>query len=360
MHLSQLPSGRWRVAVKHGGRRRTATADTKAHAQLLGAEMEVELGARRRPDTVTVAVLLEAHLASADWSPTTRLNARTAIERIPEHFAERPVDDVDAATVAALFRELHRGGWSPFRIQRLRMILSTAWHSTAIPARWATFNPVRDAKIPKLPHRNITPPDSDVVDRLLDAATGQFELFLRLAVATGARRGELLALQWPDIDLERRQLRITRSLVWTSEGRTERDTKTSVKGHRTITLGARLTKRLAEHCEQQLELALAAGLRADGHVSSAWVFSHDAGVTPWRGDYATHEFVKLCGRLGITGVRLHDLRHHLATSLLRQGVPAAKVAQRVGHSSTATTTRIYGHWISDDADIADELDDRFG
>lgn len=356
MHLSRLPSGRWRVAVKHKGVRRTATAATKTLAQLIGAELEVELGARRPTDTVTVAVLLEAHMGSVDWSPTTVQNAETVIKLIPDDFKNRPVSDVDAATVAALFRRLHREHWSPFRIQRLRMVLSTAWHTTAIPARWATFNPVRDAKIPKLPHRDITPPDSATVTRLLDAAEGPIELFLRLAAATGARRGELIALQWSDIDLERRLCRITRSIVWTSEDgkprMTERDTKTSVKGHRTITLGTRLAKRLDEHRIHQLELA-------DGWTPR-WVFSHDAGVTPWRGDFVSHSFVQLCARVGVKGVRLHDLRHHLATDLLSQGVPVHQVSSRLGHSSTGTTQRIYGHWVHDDAELADGLDDRFG
>jgi integrase len=270
-------------------------------------------------------------------------------ENLPDVFRRRTVADVDAAVIAALYRQLVGEGWSPHRIQRVRMVLSTAW-STAISYRCAHFNPVRDVKAPKLPHRTITPPDAQTVDQILSAATGPFNLFLRLAATTGARRGELCALRWSDIDLEARRLRIARSLVWTTEGRAERDTKTSVKGHRTLSLGENLTARILEHRDHQFNLA----------PGGVWVFSHDAGHTPWSGTYVSHLFHQLCQRLDVTGVRLHDLRHHLATRLLSEGEPAHRVAHRLGHSSTATTMRVYGHWIVDDTDIADRLDGRYG
>jgi integrase len=373
MYLSPLPSGAWRVAVKHKGLRRTATAPTKAEARLLGAQLAVELGATKPVDASTVGDLLDMHLSAVTWSPTTRADAILVAENLPAVFRARSVGDVDAAVIAALYRQLVGEGWSPHRIQRVRMVLSTAW-STAISYRWAHFNPVRDVKAPKLPHRTITPPDAQTVDQILSAATGPFNLFLRLAATTGARRGELCALRWSDIDLEARRLRIARSLVWTTEGRAERDTKTSVKGHRTLSLGENLTARILEHRDAQFKLHAqtpganpgAAG-RAPrrstvGNISipNGWVFSHDAGHTPWSGTYVSHLFHQLCQRLDVTGVRLHDLRHHLATRLLSEGEPAHRVAHRLGHSSTATTMRVYGHWIVDDTDIADRLDGRYG
>lgn len=376
MHLSQLPSGRWRVAVKHKGHRRTATAKTKNEARLLGYELELELGAKKRTaEGVTVGDLLDLHLvaARADWSPTTWHDANTLAKRLPDAFRERTVNEVDAAIVAGLYRELTRDGWSPHRLRRVRLILSTAF-TTAISYRWATNNPTRDARMPKLPHREISPPDRHTVDRILAATSGQFELFLRLAAATGARRGELIALRWDDFDLpagygiyasddggatqtphnSRGSVHIRRALVCTVDGIQERDTKTAVKGHRTIKLGATLTSRLTDHQAAQAEKATAAG------VTPVWVFSHDAGVTPWRPDYTSREFRRTCVKASITGVRLHDIRHHLATDQLAQGRSIHRVSQRLGHSSTATTQRTYSHWVEEDDDMADDIDERLG
>lgn len=388
MHLQQLPSGSWRVAVKHNGVRRTATAKTRDAARLLGYELELELGAKKRaPEDVTVSDLLDLHMLSVkdEWSPTTWHDADALAKRLPEPFRARIVNEVDAAIVAALYRELGRLGWSAHRLRRVRLILSTAW-TTAISYRWATINPTRDAKMPKPPHREITPPDDDTVDRILAAAAkqkngAQFELFLRLAAATGARRGELVALQWGDLrfpvemkvqgnlalhselqettpftfssDDRHALVRITRSLVCTTDGITERDTKTAVKGHRTIKLGESLTKRLKEHRDLQAETA-------GGDVTPIWVFSHSAGADPWRPDYTSREFARVCKKAGVTGVRLHDLRHALATDQLAKGRPIHLVSQRLGHSSTATTQRVYSHWIPEADDMADDIDGRFG
>lgn len=357
MHLQQLPSGSWRVAVKHNGVRRTATAKTRDAARLLGYELELELGAKKRAaEDVTVSDLLDLHMLSVkdEWSPTTWHDANALAKRLPEPFRARIVNEVDAAIVAALYRELTRDGWSAHRLRRVRLILSTAW-TTAISYRWATVNPTRDAKMPKPPHREISPPDDDTVDRILTAATNpQFNLFLRLAAATGARRGELIALQWSDLDLERDRglCRITRSLVCTSDGITERDTKTAVKGHRTIKLGESLTKRLREHRDIQAE-------QADG-FTPIWLFSHTGGAEPMRPDYTSREFARVCAKAGVTGVRLHDLRHALATDQLAKGRPIHLVSQRLGHSSTATTQRVYSHWIPEADDMADDIDGRFG
>jgi integrase len=371
MHLSELPSGHWRVAVKYQGRRRTATSKSKGatgkqEARLLGHELELELGAeKRRPDEVTVSDLLDLHLLSVreQWSPTTWHDADSLAKRLPDAFRERLVQDVGGAVIAGLYRELVRYGWSAHRLRRVRLILSTAW-ATAISYGWATTNPTRDAKFPvKLPHRAITPPDSSTVDKILAATSGQFELFLRTAAVTGARRGELIALQWADLDLERDSglCRIARSLVCTTDGFAERDTKTAVKGHRTIKLGAPLTRRLREHRDwQAADAADEKSANYRGNITPIWVFSSTSGAEPWRPDFTSRKFAKACEAAGVTGVRLHDLRHHLATDQLSKGRSLHAVSQRLGHSSTATTQRVYSHWLEEADDMADDIGGRYG
>ena len=80
------------------------------------------------------------------------------------------------------------------------------------------------------------------------------------------------------------------------------------------------------------------------------MFSHDAGVTPWRPDYLSLAY----GRLSKREFRLHDLRHYHATQLLAAGVPVTTVSKRLGHTSTAVTLNTYGHWLPEqDREAAD-------
>jgi integrase len=87
------------------------------------------------------------------------------------------------------------------------------------------------------------------------------------------------------------------------------------------------------------------------------VFSHDAGVNPWRPDYATHAFAALRKSLDLDGVRLHDLRHFVATQMLAAGASAVQTAGRLGHSTPQVTLSTYGHWIrSHDQEMAERLE----
>jgi len=96
---------------------------------------------------------------------------------------------------------------------------------------------------------------------------------------------------------------------------------------------------LEEHKEQQEQERIAAGPLRRG---SLCVFTTPIGtpVDP-RGDY--REFKKLLGRVGVSHVRLHDLRHTAASLLLAQGVPARVVMEILGHSQIALTMNTYSH-----------------
>jgi len=76
------------------------------------------------------------------------------------------------------------------------------------------------------------------------------------------------------------------------------------------------------------------------------VFSHDpGGAVPWAPDHVTKSFQRLRESVGLGAVRLHDLRHFAATSLLAAGVPIRTVSGRLGHANAATTLGVYAHFI---------------
>ena len=263
--------------------------------------------------------------------------------------------DVTPFVLDGLYQQLAHDGWSVFRIRRVHEIVGASYRKRAIPFRWAISNPARDVRPPALPTAEIRPPSTEEVQRLLAAASGPLRVFLRLSANTGARRGEVLAIQWRDVDLDAGRIVIRRSVVHTpTSGLVIRETKTGRKGHRTIGIGRSVVADLATHSEEQAAQASEQLLPAP-----SWVFSHDGGVSPWRPDFVTLKFNRLRKSQGLDHVRLHDLRHFVATSMLSDGVPLATVSRRLGHARSSTTLDRYSHWMpAVDADAADRLDAR--
>lgn len=334
---TQLPSGHWRVSVKYRGARDTGTAPTKSAARVLGAQMLTDLGARQTSDTVPVGDLLTGHLSRVEWSPTTLADARRVIGNLPTPFLERLVAEVDGAVLAGLYRQLQGLGWSAHTIRRVHFVISTAW-SEAITWGWAHNNPARHVRLPKVHPRDIHPPDTEQVRAVLAHLGGDFLVFARLAATTGCRRGELVALQWGDLDAtaDGMFVWIARSIVSDGPGRfVERDTKTSRKGHRKVAVDAGTAYLLYDIHRRQLSL--------DNGFAPQWVFSHDGGLRPWRPDYPTRLFVQARKRANVTDVRLHDLRHYVATKMLQDGEALVDVAGQLGHASLATTSSVYAH-----------------
>lgn len=82
-----------------------------------------------------------------------------------------------------------------------------------------------------------------------------------------------------------------------------------------------------------------------GFGANRFVFSHESsGTTPWRPDYATLAFARLAAQLGIAKIRLHDLRHFAATTMLLNGIDVRTAAGRPGHARASTTLDIYAHY----------------
>jgi integrase len=343
MPLDRLPSGRWRARVWHAGRYHTVTRRTKAEARHAAAALAVELHGRPRDRTdVTLGELLIGHLADARdrWAPTYHEDATRVVDRLPDDVLDIPLVDITAGSLTALYRRLVVDGWSAHRVHRLHRVMSTAW-GDAITFRWASSNPCRDARQPRVAQSDVAPPSHDQVQAVVAAARPYFVLCVQLAVATGARRGELVALRWSDVDLEGASVTIRRSLTVTPKaGRVVRPTKTGTSGQRVLALDASTAQALTVWRDTQQAAATAAALPEPVHL-----FSSDGGVTPWRPDYVSREFHRTCLRADVTGVRFHDLRHYVITTMLEDGWSVHDAAGQAGHSSTAVTESVYRHFL---------------
>jgi integrase len=164
-----------------------------------------------------------------------------------------------------------------------------------------------------------------------------------LAIGTGARRGELLALEWRDIDFDKNTLSISKALEYTREfGVRFKDPKTE-RSKRIISLDSNTIGLLREHRKTQAEAALKLGM---GLPSDALLFPATplSPTVPHNPDYFTGVFLRVVKRLGFPKLRFHDLRHSVATELLTAGLPPHVVAERLGHSP-AVLLKTYAHLL---------------
>lgn len=160
------------------------------------------------------------------------------------------------------------------------------------------------------------------------------------ALATGMRPEEYLALQWKDIDFEQSTATVNRAVIRlpkTGWYFSEPKTKSS---RRTIPLPVTLLQELRGHRQTQREERLRTGPAWNDHDL---VFPSELG-TPVTNSNVTQVYKRILRRAGLrTSLRLYDIRHTHATLLLKAGVHAKIVSERLGHSTIALTLDVYSH-----------------
>lgn len=227
-------------------------------------------------------------------------------------------------------------------VRSIHAILSGAC-SAAVRWGWIAFNPMPSVRPPSKPRPQPKPPTSEQMARIVEAAwsaDAEWGLFIWLSAVLGARRGEVVALQWEDIDLAGSVVRLDENYVRTAEGMVVKDTKTHQM--RRVSIDASTVQLLRQHREgMEQKLRLLGGQLTD----RTWVFSAKPDHSRPRDPASlTRRYGRLVAKLGIDTV-LKELRHYSATELLTAGVDLRTVAGRLGHGDGTTTLRHYAAWV---------------
>jgi len=194
-------------------------------------------------------------------------------------------------------------------------------------------------RLPKIERRTMATLTAEQSALLLEAINHSRVYWpVLLALATGMRRGEILALRWKNVDLERGTVRVVESLEQTKLGIRFKAPKND--RHRAIALPAYAVEKLRRLKRQQAEELLALGIRQSGET----LVCARADGGPHQPLSLTYEFARFMGRLKeLPRVRFHDLRHSHATQLLADGVHPKIASERLGHASVGITLDLYSH-----------------
>ncbi len=300
--------------------------------------------------------------ASGDWAPSTTRETKSLVEHhLKPHLGHLPVMKLTTADIDGFYAYLRRGGGrdgralAPGTVHRVHVVLHRAL-AQAVRWEWIWLNPASQASPPRYVPAEIRPPSAAEVVGLVAHATESspsLGLFFLLAATTGARRGELLALRWRDVDLDSGSLSFQRSLIEGPDGPVLAPTKTR-RSHR-VALDESSTAAL----RAQLDRLTVSGVSVSDR-SDRFVFSLKSdGLKPWRPNWVTKAFIRCRSKAGLPHFRLHDLRHFMATEMLDGGVPIAVVSSRLAHARTSTTLNVYAHAVpGGDRIAAQQLSDR--
>lgn len=312
--------------------------------------------------------------ADEHLSPKALVDYQKIIDqRLKPTFGRLKLHDIKPLNITKFYRELRNPeqrldgrteddkpkSLSGATIQKYHRILSSIF-STAVRWQLIASNPCSRVEVPRNEHRETGFYNQEQLIFLfagLEKEPFKFRTLVVLAVLTGLRRGELIALTWGDIDLDRATLTVSKQAQYIAgQGVVVRKPKTK-SSLRTIALPASAIAALKEHKRGQAEERL--------KVGNLWN-DNDYLFTTWDGklmhpDTPTSWFADFLKDNELPHIRFHDLRHSSASILLGSGVPLKNVSTRLGHSSTTVTANVYAHALeSVDRQAADKLDEIMG
>ena len=321
--------------------RGSETAANKALAKLVSDVSEGKI----ESTTATVGQLLDAWLDQIE--PTRALSTMQEYRRkvrlsIRPAFGSIVLSKLRPHQIDAQYRKWLDQGLSPTTVHHHHAILSAACNR-AVKWGWIERSPVLRASPPSVTRATMKVPTPAQLARLVaeaEAADPVLAAAIALAALTGARRGELCALRWSDVDLEAGTVQIERAITVVAKTAYEGPTKTH-QGRR-IALDEVGVATLRRHRAfvKQRSADVESALVADPFILS---YQAHCGV-PAGLDTITHRFSALCKRLpNMPPFHLHELRHFSVSILLAAGIDARTVAERHGHADVTMTLNRYAH-----------------
>lgn len=334
-------------------RYRTKTCQTRTDAKRIRSQLLLERDAGKlMANSEQRLEKFATHLLLQQEGIVAERTADGYIRNLQKHafpkFGKRYMSDIKPVELEQLFCDLAMT-LKTNTVNNVRTALSKVF-SEAERLEVVANNPVRRTRklrshVDESPHRY--PPLSLCEARnLIGVADGHWlQDYLKLAIGLGMRQGEILGLQWSDIDFGEGVLRVQRTISYDSIRQKDGRSVYTLFVKPPKTRNSRRDLRLSDEL-----LTMFSGRLADENTSAEYVF-HCANGNPLSASSVRKQYRNLIREHGLRYVRIHDLRHSFATILLDQdGGNLSGVSRALGHSSIAVTLDVYGQ----SAGVADQ------
>jgi integrase len=348
--ITKLGDGRWQARVTlDDGRRKAFYGKTRAetaaklHAALRDRERGLPVVAEKQTLGQFLALWLD--MVKDDLKPRTwkRYNELMMLHVVPLLGTVR-LAKLQPQHLQQLYVAKRAENLSPTTVHHVATVLHGALKKAerlGLVAR----NVSEMVDTPRMARREMQVLDREQARRLLEAVRNDhWEALYVLALHTGMREGELLALRWRDLNLAKGTLQVRSSLYWTKESGYKLDAPKTASSRRPIKLDPRVVEILGRHKARQAEVRLALG--------PAWedqdlVLPNAVGRPMDAMNLLHYHFYPLLKRAGLPRVRFHDLRHTAATIMLGEGINPKVVSERLGHANVSITLSTYSHVLPD-------------
>ena len=319
--LTHRKDGRWMARVSHEAQRITVYGKTKEEARQKLRALQ------RKQDQGLPLVTSQAALGDylVQWLENIKYRVRQKTladyaDLVRCHLTPRlghiRLNKLGPELIQKAWNDMLKEGHSASVVEHCHLRLSKALND-AMKRNLIYRNPCQMVSPPRAARKEVSPPDADAINRLLEMArdTDYYEA-LYTSFYTGLRRGELLALRWRDVDLAMGTVSVNHSLYRAKGGQSIIQDPKTAKGRRLVSLTPSTTLMLRSLWDRQVADGLLQGYTVNGE-STVFRYRNGSPILP-RG--FSGAFTKIMRRAGLEGYRLHDARHAHATLMLRQGV----------------------------------------
>jgi integrase len=347
--ITRRKDGRWEaryyVPTVNGTNRKTLYGKTQAEVRdkLTKALSDRIDGIVYDDENMTVGEYLDVWLKGSVYGSVRQSTYDRDTNLVNNHI--KPVlgglklKKLNSVHIQSFYRDRLDKGLSASTVHKMHDILrrglaqATKWHLVQ-------RNVADTVKPPRPAPKEIRALSAAETRRLLEAAgVDRLEALYVLAVHTGMRQGELLALRWQDVDMESAVVSVRRTLT-RSGGRVAFGEPKTKKSRRSIRLTPQAVEALRSHLERQLRDMEILG---DRYQDQGLIFTTDTGGPINPSNLRQRSFAPLLKRAGLPHMRFHDLRHTCATLLLSRGVHPKFVQELLGHATIAITLDTYSH-----------------
>jgi integrase len=356
-HIRERGKGNWYAVIDvrdpaTGRRKRkwhSLEAKGKRQAEIECATLvsSIKAGTYLEPNKTTLAHFIER------WLENTKANVAPRTHERYAEIARKSIAPLLGAVILAQLKPAQiseaytkalrggrrdgKGGLSPQTVIHMHRVLKQALKQ-AVQWEMIHRNPADAVRPPKVEKHRFTTYDMSQTAALLEAVEGQrIYIPVLLAALCGLRRGEIAALRWCNVVLEKGSIAVVESVEQMNGSTRLKETKSGRV--RTVSLPLTVRDALRAHRFAQAESMLKLGVRL---TDDSFVCVLDDG-TPMQPTFITHEWLRAIKGTNLPQYRFHDLRHAHATHMLTSGTHVKVASERLGHSRVGITLDLYSH-----------------